>query len=213
MMATIFLDLDGTLTDSQPGIVRSVRHALAALALPVPEERDLNWVIGPPLIESFATLGAPDPAEALALYRARYTDVGLLENRVYDGIPDALARLRNAGAALCLATAKPHAYARRITAHFGLAPNFVHEFGPELDGTRNDKAELLAHALEVTGAAPEACVMVGDRSHDIRAARAVGMRSVWVSWGYGPGEGTGADAEADSPAEMAAAVLRLLGRG
>lgn len=212
MMATIFLDLDGTLTDPKPGITRSVVHALESLGLEAPEADSLDWVIGPPLLQSFERLGAPDPQAALAAYRARYADVGLYENQVFDGIPELLAGLRAEGHVLHLATAKPHEYARRITAHFGLAGHLTHEFGPELDGTRNDKGELLRHALEITGARVGASVMIGDRHHDIDAARAVGMKAIGVLWGYGPRqELAGADHLVATPAEIGRAVRALLG--
>lgn len=68
----VFLDLDGTLTDPKPGITGAVRHTLKALNLPVPEADALDWVIGPPLDDSFAQLGVPDPAQALQIYRERY---------------------------------------------------------------------------------------------------------------------------------------------
>lgn len=211
MTRTVFFDLDGTLTDPRPGIVRSVLHALDGLNLPVPGADELDWVIGPPLIESFARLGAPKPEEALALYRERYASVGLFENRVFDGIPTALETLSDRYR-LCVATAKPHVYARRITAHFGLARHFAAEFGPELDGTRNDKAELLAHALDRLGLAAEACVMVGDRRHDFDAATAVGMASIAVTWGYGPqDELARAGSVCTRPDLLAAHVISVLG--
>lgn len=211
-MATIFLDLDGTLTDPKLGISRSFIHALEALGMAAPAADALDWVIGPALVDSFARLGVADPEAALAHYRARYTDKGLFENHVYPGIPEALQALKDAGHILHLATAKPHAYARRITAHFGLAPFLDHEFGPELDGRRNDKGELLAYALEQLGEAARTCVMVGDRHHDYNAARAVGMASIAVTWGYGnPEERTLAQVICTQPEDLLSAVTAALG--
>ncbi|MBV7407757.1 HAD hydrolase-like protein [Maritimibacter sp. DP1N21-5] len=186
-MSTVFLDLDGTLTDPKPGITRSVIHALQRLGLPAPEEDELTWVIGPALIDSFARLGVSEPDIALAHYRERFSTVGLFENAPFDGIHDVLDRLA-ASHRLCLATAKPHDFAVRITEKFGLDRHLAAQFGPELDGTRNDKAELLAYALDTLGADPADCVMVGDRHHDFDAARANGMASVAVTWGYGTDE-------------------------
>lgn len=209
-MKTVFLDLDGTLTDSAPGIVKSVTHALEVLGLDVPAPEELGWVVGPALLDSFAKLGVPDPAEAVRVYRERYTTVGLFENAVYPGVADAVEALA-ARYQLCLATAKPHAYATKITAHFGLAGWLAHEFGPELDGTRNDKGELLAYALDTLGLDPRNCVMVGDRYHDFDAARAVGMGSVAVTWGYGNAdEHAKADQLCVAPADLADAVAALL---
>ncbi|TYB77630.1 HAD hydrolase-like protein [Maritimibacter fusiformis] len=211
MAATVFLDLDGTLTDSRPGIVRSVLHALDTLGIDTPDRDDFDWLIGPPLIDSFARLGVPDPNEALRLYRDRYAREGLFENRVYDGIPAALSALAGRYR-LCLATAKPHVYATRITAHFGLDRHLAAEFGPELDGTRGDKGDLLAHALETLGVSSDICVMIGDRHHDVDAANAVGMASVGVTWGFGaPGELAAAAALCDRPEALAAAVEALIG--
>lgn len=209
-MKTVFLDLDGTLTDAGPGIIRSVIHALDALGVAAPAEETLGWVVGPALVDSFARLGVSDPQEALRLYRARYTDVGLFENRVYPGIPGALDTL-GAKYRLCLATAKPHAYATRITEHFGLNRHLFAEFGPELDGTRNDKGELLAHALETLDLDPGACVMVGDRHHDSDAAKAVGMASIAVTWGYGsPEEHAGADRICEAPDALPDVITKML---
>ena len=145
----VLFDLDGTLTDPFPGITRSIQHALRRLGAPVPEADDLRWCIGPPLADSFALLlGTTDKQrldEAIAFYRERYTTVGLFENAVVDGIPELLRRLADAGRCLFVATSKPHIYARRIVEHFGLLPPIRTVYGSELDGTRSDKAELIAY--------------------------------------------------------------------
>ncbi len=203
-MTVIFLDLDGTLIDPYPGISACFIHALEAMGLPAPAPDSLGWVVGPALIDSFARAGVGDAERALALYRQCYARTGLFEARVYRGIPEALAQLQAAGHILHLATAKPHVYARRITAHFGLADFLDRQFGPELDGTRNDKGALLAHALKQLGADPADCLMVGDRHHDFDAARAVGMGSVAVRWGFGEArEWRQAGALCDTPGDLA----------
>ncbi len=212
-MTAIFLDLDGTLVDPKRGITAAVRHALVSLGLHAPEPDDLTWTIGPPLLDSFIRLGAPDPDAALALYRKHYNAGGLYDATVFPGILASLATLQDAGHRLYIATAKPHAYARKITAHFGIAPFMTNEFGPELDGTRNDKADLLAHALEVTGEGAGDAVMVGDRHHDIAAARANGMAAIAVSWGFGTdAEHSGADARLGRPELLADHLLTFLAR-
>lgn len=183
----VFLDLDGTLTDPKPGITGCIQHALRELGADVPHADELEWCIGPSLWHSFGQiLGEDGPVdEAIAHYRARYTETGLFENAVYEGVPDMMSRLADSGVRLHLATAKPHVYARRITAHFGLADLMEFEFGSELDGTRVDKADLLAHALVETGAKPEASLMIGDREHDAIAAKANGIAAWGVLYGYG----------------------------
>ncbi len=184
---TIFFDLDGTLTDPKPGITGSIQYALRKLDRPVPTQDELTWCIGPPLRASFAMLlGGEDLADrAVALYRERFGDVGLFENSVYPDIERVLATLRQEPRRLFVATSKPHVYARRIIEHFGLTSYFEHVFGSELDGTRVNKADLLAYAIGQTGIDPAQAVMIGDRSHDVIGAKTNGMRAIGVLYGYG----------------------------
>ena len=168
-MRTVFFDLDGTLTDPKPGIVRSIQHALGRLNRPVPEEDDLLWCIGPPLRSSFVRLldGEAEADLAVAFYRDRFGDIGLYENDVYPGITRVLGELKAAGWALHVATSKPHVYAQRILEHFELTAHFDQVFGAELSGERADKTDLLAQALRESGGSSGRSVMIGDRSHDM----------------------------------------------
>lgn len=201
MVATHFFDLDGTLTDPAPGITRCIQYAHEGLGLDVPDAEDLLWCIGPPLQESFQHLvGADHAAEALRLYRERYSEIGLFENAVYPGVTELLGALRSRGAALHVASSKPRVFVERILDHFALTPCFDQVFGSELDGSRTNKSELLAHALERTGASGPGATMVGDRSHDAVGAKANGMRFVGVLYGYGSREElTGAAGLAETP--------------
>lgn len=210
-MTAVFLDLDGTLVDSKPGILSSLVAAFAEVGRPDLAEGDLTWMIGPPFADSFGKLDLPDPQAAIDAYRRVYDDGGgMFDAAVYDGIFPMLATLREAGHRLYLATAKPHVAATKVTRHFGLSDSMLAEFGPELDGTRNWKGDLLAHALEVTGEDPVRAVMIGDRHHDVAAAAQVGMPSVAVRWGYGqPHEWEGAAAEIDAPGDLLATLRRL----
>ena len=209
-MTAVFLDLDGTLMDSRPGIVASMIHAFRSTGHAQHATGDLTWMIGPPFLESFAKLRIAEPQPILDAYRVHYQAGGMYEAEVFPGVLDALTVLRSGGHKLYLATAKPHAYATKITAHFGLARFMTAEFGPELDGTRNWKGDLLAYALEQTGETTARSVMVGDRHHDMGAAAEVGMPSIAVQWGYGgPDDWLGAAAQIDHAAELPAAVAAL----
>lgn len=210
-MTAVFLDLDGTLVDSRPGILSSLAHAFASIGRGDLAEGDLTWMIGPPFVDSFAKIGLADPEPAILAYREHYRATGMFDATVYEGVHDMLAVLQDHGCRLYLATAKPHAYAREITAHFGIAPRMTAEFGPELDGTRNWKGDLLRHALEITGEVAETSIMVGDRHHDMAAALEVGMTSIAVSWGYGePAEWVGAHSVVDEPATLARTITALV---
>ena len=213
-MTVVFLDLDGTLTDSGPGILNCVSYALEKMQMP-PFEGNRSWMIGPPLWPTFEILGVSKENldHAVALYRERYTDVGWSENSLYEGILEQLSILKDQGYTLCIATSKPHSYAEKITAHFGISEYMTDEFGSELDGTRSDKTSLLAHGLGVTGALAENSLMIGDRSYDVIGAKNNGIKVVGASYGYGGNTElieAGADALIFNVTELSSAVTSLL---
>ncbi len=172
----------------------------------MPHADALTWCIGPPLQENFTTLiGAARAEAAVALYRERFADVGLYENELYHGVHDMLAALEATEATLCVASSKPLVFVEQILEHFDLRGFFSQVFGSELDGTRTDKSELLAHALRKCSAEPAACVMVGDRKHDAIGAASNGLDFVGVLYGYGGHaelSGAGAVQFADTPAAL-----------
>lgn len=205
----ILFDLDGTLTDPYVGISRSVAHALSVLGLPALPEARLRAFIGPPLQDGFAGLGlgADDVDRAVALYRERYSDLGITELSVYDGVPAALSALAASGARLGVATSKPLPFATRVLASTGLDGFFEVVSGATLDGTIRAKADIVAAALGSLGGSTG--VLVGDRVHDVVGARAHGLGAVGVTWGFAePGELAAAvpDVVVDSPGELPAAL-------
>jgi phosphoglycolate phosphatase len=207
--AIYLLDLDGTLTDPFTGISRCIAHALEALRMPIPDDPELRKWIGPPLKQSFQLYfdshGGGDADQAVRLYRERFATVGLFENSVYDGIPELLEMLCKRSARLMLATAKPEIYAQQIVRHFGLDQWLEAVYGSELDGRRTDKVDLLGHIMHEQRLCPAECLMVGDREHDMIAARYHGMGAIGVLWGYGtPVEllEAGAETLVLSPAEL-----------
>lgn len=205
---TILFDLDGTLTDPQLGITRSVAYALAKFGITVPDRAALIPFIGPPLHESFARVYGFDRAQAfqaVAYYREYFTDTGLYENAVYPGIPALLADLTAHGRRLVLATSKPTVYATRILEHFHLAHYFTAIAGSNLDGTRTAKADVIAHARSLLATPPTRAVMVGDREHDIIGAQANGLDTIAVLFGYG----TLNEITAAQPTQTAATVAEL----
>jgi phosphoglycolate phosphatase len=209
----LLIDLDGTLTDPFPGITRCIQHALVSLGRPVPSAFELRWCVGPPLKKSLATLLGSQHEHladvALAKYRERFGSVGLFENDVYPGIDGALDELRRCGHSLRVATSKPTVFAKRIIDHFGLTKYFCSVEGSELDGERSDKALLIAHILQRDAIVPTDAVMIGDREHDIVAARLNGIAGLGVLWGYGSKEeldAAGAYACIVSPRDLLEAV-------
>jgi phosphoglycolate phosphatase len=186
---SVLFDLDGTLTDPRIGITRCIQHALEVLGRAVPREEELLWCIGPPLQTSFARILDTEDSEllrqAITAYRERFSTLGLFENTLYAGIEQMLVELRVKGYRTFVATSKPRIFAERILEHFQLSSLFAGVHGSELDGTRVDKGELIAHLLEVEGLRPDAVIMVGDREHDMVGGAQCGVRCIGVTYGYG----------------------------
>ncbi len=188
----ILIALDGNLTDPKAGIHRSIRYALEKLGHPLADGVDLDWTIGPPLKASLAKLlntQDDDFAEqALLAYRERFSVTGLFENEVYATVVETLQQLQLQGYRLFLATAKPTVYAKRILAHFGLDQFFTEMYGSELTGERTNKVDLIAYILEKEQLDAQQCIMVGDRQYDVIGARAHGIETIAVNYGYGTAE-------------------------
>lgn len=193
----ILFDLDGTLTDPREGITRSVQFALARLGIEEPDLTALEHFIGPPLLQCFMHSYAFDQAtawQAVEHYRERFAEVGLYENRLFDGVPELLQLLGAQGRTLYIATSKPRVFAEQIARHFDFAQHFKLIYGSELDGTRTDKVELLAHLLEQERLPREATLMIGDRKHDLIGARRNGLDAAAVGYGFGSAEELQAEA-------------------
>ena len=186
--ANILFDLDGTLTDSRPGILNTIAHALRALEIEPPPQRDLLWCVGPPLHEIFSrllsTADSSTVQRAVDIYRERYQRRGHIENALYAGVPEMLLSLRRVGR-IVLVTSKHQDSAERILEHFELRPYFASVFGSEASGRLADKKELVRHVLETLHLDPAETVMVGDRVHDMDGARHNGVVTVGAAWGYG----------------------------
>jgi phosphoglycolate phosphatase len=202
MKKAILFDLDGTLTDSGEGIINCAILALEHFGLPVPTREEMRVFVGPPLDQSFINHGVPRhrTEEAIRVYRSRYTTIGKFENFPYPGIEALLRRLKDAGCRLFVATSKPEDMSREILEKFGLAPYFEKICGATLDGSRSHKADVIAYLLRQADDL-ENVVMVGDTAFDVIGAKAHGIPTIGVSWGYGKVEdlnAAGAVAIADS---------------
>ncbi|WGS19655.1 MULTISPECIES: HAD hydrolase-like protein [unclassified Bradyrhizobium] len=214
---SVLLDLDGTLVDSQPGIIASCSAALRALGHDPGEALEIKRAIGPPLEEILQALLQPRGDdridEAVAAYRQHYGESGLLGSEPYPGIRDALRDMRRAGLRLYLATSKREVFARRILENLELARYFDGIYGSVPGGRLDHKPELLAHILSERDICASHSLMVGDRRHDIVGAHAVKMRGLGVLWGYGSRdelEAAGADQLVERTADLARIVLSML---
>jgi len=172
--------------------VRCFQHALERVGCALPPEAELLKHIGPPLHASVTALLDTADRElimrAVVCYRERFVSIGMFENRVYPGIIELLAALHHQSYRLYVVTSKPTAFAREIIKHFRLEMYFHNVHGSELDGTRAEKNDLIAHVLEREQIQPDQGIMIGDRAQDIKGAIANGVRPIGVLWGYGSRE-------------------------
>ncbi len=204
----VIFDLDGTLTDSGRGIKNSVRYMLNRYGFPMESEEQLNRYVGPPLLTSFQTyLGMDEKTagEAIAVYREYFTTKGMFENAVYEGVIPLLDTLKAQGKRLFIATGKPTVYTLQILEHFHLSHYFDRVCGIGLEETDMGKAQLITQVIKSENLIPTTCLMVGDREFDILGAKAVGISSVGVTYGYGTKDElqtAGADFLASSVAEL-----------
>ncbi|WP_010246224.1 HAD hydrolase-like protein [Acetivibrio cellulolyticus] len=186
---TILFDLDGTITDSGEGIVNSIEYALKAYGISDYDRSHLYTYLGPPLIDTFKNGFGFDELtaiEAVEKFREYFKDIGIFENKLYNGIELLLKRLKESERKIILATSKAEVFAVRILEHFKIADYFDVVVGSELDGTRLRKSEVIRYALGKAGITElSSVVMIGDRKEDIIGAKETGIESIGVLYGYG----------------------------
>ena len=203
---TILFDLDGTLTDSGEGIIKSSAMVLKKYGLPVPSFEEMRVFVGPPLHETFHKFGIPEDQcdAAVELYRTRYNTVGKFENFPYPGIRQLLEKLKDQGHRLFVATSKPEKMSLEIMAHFDLDRYFEIICGATEDRSRVEKSDVIAYLLGQTQDLSD-CIMVGDTVFDVQGAKAHGIDTIGVAWGYGLVEDikkAGAVAIAETPEHL-----------
>jgi len=210
----VLFDLDGTLTDSAEGVMNSIKYALSQYGITsTPDE--LKSLIGPPLQHSFQKLYGFTEQEAQQVvehYRDYFREKGILENRLYPGIPELLRTLKEHNCQIYLATSKPTVFAERVLANFRIDSYFDEIVGSNLDGSRVLKAEVIAEVINRAGGMIAAeTVMVGDRREDVIGAKAHHFDSISVSYGYASSEELAAakpDAIAGTVAELQELLVR-----
>lgn len=209
-MKLALFDLDGTLIDSEVGIVASIEYALATLDAPIPSREALRGWIGPPLRATFPLALGDDAAmieRAVELYRERFASIGWQEHVVYDGVGAVVESLARDGVQLAVVTTKVDLYAEKIVRSLPFGVHFARVYAAAAGSAHSEKATMIARALADFGVAPENAAMVGDRHFDIEGAKANRVRAIGVTWGFGSREelrDAGADAIASAPAELAA---------
>ncbi len=187
----VLFDLDGTLTDSKPGIVRGVQQALMHFGINEPDLDQLECYIGPPLLDSFMTvhgLTGDQAREAITVYRKYYSAMGIYQHQLYPGVEEMLRDVKAEARALYVATSKPTPFAEIMLKEHGLLTLFTGIYGSFLDGRRTDKAEVIQAVMKTHHLKPVDTVMVGDRSHDVLGGKKMKIPVIGVLYGYGSPE-------------------------
>jgi phosphoglycolate phosphatase len=210
----ILFDLDGTISDSAPGITASLSYMFEALGRPVPTPEELTLWVGPPILDSFRDLAGMTPvesAQALAIYREHYLANGVGGSPIFDGIPEVLRSIHEGDIPLSLATSKPEFPASVILDNANLTQYFRVIAGASIDEIRSAKKDIIEESLRrfrMIGADLSNPVMVGDRFYDIEGAAEHGVPTIFVEWGYGTTEEhKGAIEVVSSPAELLPLLL------
>ena len=189
--ALIIFDLDGTLTDSSPGILKCIKYAVEKLGRKVPSEDILLTFVGPPLLEQFKEVFGMEESEAeqaVAYFRERYNAAGVFENSVFTGVRELLENLKKDGCALSVATSKPMAMADVVLKHFKIDGYFDFWQGSTGDRGRSDKLDIINAVIDGCGFSgkKDRVFLVGDRKYDAMGAEKCGIGFYGAGWGYAP---------------------------
>ncbi len=212
MYKTVLLDLDGTITDSAPGIVNSVNYALEKFGIKEHDVKKLKTFIGPPLKNSFMQkygFSEEEAVKGIQYYREYYGEKGIYENSLYDGIEETLGELNRIGLNVVMATSKPEFYLETILDHFNIRKYFSFTAGSNMDGTRTEKSEVIAYALDKCNIDKKYALMIGDRENDVRGALLNGIDILAVLYGFGSYEEL-KNAGAQKFAETTADIIRFI---
>ncbi|NQW90213.1 HAD hydrolase-like protein [Curtobacterium sp. VKM Ac-2861] len=212
--SAILFDLDGTISDSAPGILESLTHTFRTVGVPVPDQDTLMSFVGPPIMDTFRVAMGMDEAQAehtLAVYREHYFSHGALDSTMFPGIDVVLRALHDAGLPISTATSKPETPATYILEHYGLTGDIDIITGASDDEVRSSKADVVEEALrrlDSRGFDISRPVLIGDRVHDVEGATVHGVPVVFAEWGYGsPAEAEGTIATAATPLDLLPILL------
>lgn len=212
----VLFDLDGTISESAPGIRKSLEHAITTLGKPLPDLDDYTLYIGPPLLDTFRNLchfSDEVCEQGLELYRDYYNEKGKYLNRLYNGVKEVLETLKHNGVKIAVCSSKYEKFAEEIIDILGMSEYFDAVCGSNFNGSRKDKKDLIPYAIKSLGGDFEkdskSAVMIGDTYFDAKGAKLCKVDFIGVEYGYGTVERMKEDG-AEVFAKTALDILPLL---
>lgn len=188
MYSAVIFDFDGTICDTGEGIKKSAKYALDSFDIPCPEWEELDFFIGPPLLVTFQERFNQSPTDADALvkkFRERYTNVGLYESHLYDGVEALLKRLKDDGMKIGIASSKPQEYVEQLLSKFNIIQYFDSVCAVSFQADCESKTSIISRCVKELGVETRGVIMAGDTAYDIDGAKANMLDSIGVAWGYG----------------------------
>lgn len=176
--SAVIFDFDGTICDTGEGILKSAKYALEAFGYNAPDYEELTCFIGPPLLITFQEKFGADAARADELvkkFRERYTNKGVFESKLYDGIKELLISLKKDNIKIGIASSKPQEYIETLLDHFGIKSYFDVICGVTFTADCESKASIIARCQKELNIAGNECIMVGDKKYDIEGAKPISL--------------------------------------
>lgn len=188
MYKSVIFDFDGTICDTGEGVKKSAKYALDAFNIPSDDWQTLDCFIGPPLLVTFQEQFNQSAADADLLvqkFRERYTNTGIYECELYNGIKQLLINLKVDGMKIGIASSKPQVFVETLLNKFAIAKYFDSVCATSFAADCESKQNIIARCLKELGTEPKDALMVGDRFYDIDGAKADMVDGAGALWGYG----------------------------
>lgn len=188
MYKAVIFDFDGTICNTGEGVKRSAKYALDAYEIPSEPWEELDFFIGPPLLITFQERYNLSPVQADELvkkFRERYSDIGIYESCLYDGIPELLKALKDENIKVGIASSKPQDFIVRLLEKNNIIQYFDSICGVSFKADCEPKQDIITRCINDLGCEREQTVMVGDTAYDIDGATANSIDCISVVWGFG----------------------------
>jgi phosphoglycolate phosphatase len=187
----MMFDLDGTISDSSPGVFKSLLKGFRAAGYKEPTPQELRGFVGPPLWNHLTEVQGVPPETAkrvIEVFRERYREKGAFENDLYPGMLELMRDFSREGGRLAVVTSKPEAPAKAVLRYLGVSEYLEFISAADESDRGGGKEELILPVLKKSGVAAKDAVMIGDTRYDASGAANAGVNFIGVLYGFGSRE-------------------------